>query len=186
MGKKFLPIVCFLVFIMLVLSTICWIVVDIFKELESVRFEVSNAENARELDSDEKCPDGSYYFKGYCYFVSNKRKSESKVKSFMYKKLVNISMEERDLLKNNQPRLPVVFDQDVWMASRGQCKFLNEQADLLTIENEIELDFVIGLLVRLNFKKNESVDHSKEITYQIGLQFKSKFSRSLAFLCHRS
>ena len=145
-----------------------------------------------------KCLQGSHSFNGSCYFISNKKYSDSTYEAEL---LIETLMKMRKGAKKISSSLdstPLGTAAEIaslptdtnWKNAVDYCSQLNNESTLLYFDNnnQEEFDFIINLVGRLNFpnfvpsKQPESdrlVNNKnrvplEELKYFIGLTFNSK------------
>ena len=130
-----------------------------------------------ESGDQEKCLDGSYYYRGSCYFLSNMMRNSSLLTPVIKPKL---SRNEQTLEERFPGELPLVITHATWLVSRDYCGLLNKDADLLTIDSEAEFDFLVDLIYRLNFHEGVEIPYGMKdrnqmtMGYQVGLRYNGK------------
>ena len=143
-----------------------------------------------------KCLQGSYFFNGSCYFISNKKYSDS---SYETELLLETLMKLR---KNNKKssssldstplgtaaELASLPTDSSWKNAYNYCSQLNNDSSLIYFDNnnQEEYEYIISLLKRLNFpnlaylkqtltnqNKLDKSAYNEEQKYFIGLTFNS-------------
>ena len=147
-----------------------------------------------------KCLQGSYFFNGSCYVVSNKKHS-SDVSSSLFETdalydLITKRAKKPKLVDSKWDKLPINMAIKVsslpnkagWRTSVNYCSSLNNDSSLIYFSNDQEFNFLIDLLKKLNFPHliNEKSDVVKpallpkfdkiEHKYFIGLSYEGNSS----------
>lgn len=143
-----------------------------------------------------KCLTGSHPFNGSCYFISNKKYSDTPSEkdvimeqflSIYKKKKLKKTSSQSDSGLNTAIDVATLPEYTVWKQAVNYCEQLNNDSTLLHFsnENQEEFDYIIDLLMKLNFpeatpetsniyqrsyKKSFFVQEQK---YFIGLTFNS-------------
>lgn len=154
---------------------------DIFEDLRIGSIDKSYITD-KITGSRSKCLDGSHFFNGSCYFISNKKYRESEFQLDEWAPLLNLNKER----KRNRNYLPGFLEQSslnnkivkaslkdeyTWESANQNCTKLNNDSTLVYPESSEELKFLIEILMKLNF---EDISESfKEEKYHIGLRFRS-------------
>lgn len=131
-----------------------------------------------------KCLDGSHFFNGSCYFISNRKHSaDSSFPMNEFDLALNLARERKknSFLPSSLDSTPLgtqivaasIPSADNWEAARRHCAQLNNDSSLIVIENDLEYEFLEALLFQLN---SVSLTNSKEAIYHIGLRYLSEWS----------
>jgi hypothetical protein len=143
---------------------------------------------SQKLDSNRlKCAQGSHFFNGSCYFISNKKHADTSSSLFE----ADLSVLDYLNKKTQKARLAVSESQlsqlasslpaeNAWTSAVHSCASLHNDSSLIYFEHDREYEFLVGLLTRLHFPnllvggKVESRLYNEEQKYFIGLTYNSK------------
>jgi hypothetical protein len=146
-----------------------------------------------------KCIEGSHFYNGSCYFISNKKYSgamSSLLEDDLFLNVYKQSKKNR-LLSSSIDALPtsslistMPYDAS-WKRASDLCANLNNESTLISLSTDNEFDYLIYLLTNLNFPallhhgisdQNSPPDessnknfYSEEQKYFIGLTYNSKY-----------
>lgn len=134
-----------------------------------------------------KCLQGSYFFNGSCYVISNRKYKDRtsyletdniydliKKGGQKSKNLISNSLVSRDLALS-VTRMP---NEASWRMANQSCANLSNDSSLIYFNNENEYEYLLNLLKELNFadseNKPDNILNENEQKYYIGLTFISK------------
>ncbi len=137
-----------------------------------------------------KCAEGSHFFNGSCYFISNKKYMDTSsslfdtdlsVLDYLNKKTQKARLTVSNLqLSQISSSLPI---ENTWRSAVNSCANLHNDSSLIYLENDREYKFLVGLLTELHFpnlfvgNKLESRLYNEEQKYYIGLTYNSMLTR---------
>ena len=140
---------------------------------------------SQKLDNNKlRCAQGSHFFNGSCYFISNKKFKESSTvfESDILDYLKQKSKKARSglsALSSIDTKLSLPIDAS-WNKAVDSCRNLNNDSTLIHFANDSEYTFLINLLIKLHFPgladENKS-RYNEEQKYYIGLTYNSEFIR---------
>ncbi len=128
-----------------------------------------------------KCVQGSYFYNGSCYFISNHRPTTGNIVSsssnILFSQIFN-NIGDVSLLPTSLQSTfigtaalsAVLPNQANWLNSSNMCKQLNNESTMIYFEDYIEYEFLINLLFKLKFNNNQT-DYIKEEVFYIGLYY---------------
>ena len=144
----------------------------------------------QKLDNSKlKCLQGSYFFNGSCYFISDKKYTDRssylesdnffdylKQRGKNVKSIVSNSIVSPDIT-STITSLPA---KSIWFYANTSCAKLNNDSTLFHFKDDSEYEHILNLLKELNFPENKpngqtnSAVVRKEQKYFIGLKYDSK------------
>lgn len=146
-----------------------------------------------------KCVQGSHFFNGSCYFISNKKytepapsifESDLSILNYLNKKKEKAKLTAKNGVTELISSLPT---DTTWNNAVKSCLDLNNDSSLIYFNNDMEYEFLIGLLTKLNFpsllanQEDSKVNrynqqhiqnrlYNEEQKYYIGLTHNGKFN----------
>jgi hypothetical protein len=144
----------------------------------------------QKLDNSKlKCIQGSYFFNGSCYIISNKRYRDRSsfietddASDFLIKRGKKIKNTVLSSVISPSTALNVYSlpEEAPWKNANISCAILVNDSSLIYFNNENEYEFLLNLLKELNFpgidnNKNDKTINENEQKYFIGLTFNSKY-----------
>lgn len=140
-----------------------------------------------------KCLQGSYFFNGSCYFISDKKYSDKssylesdnffdylKQRGKNVKNIISNTLVSSDMASVISS-LPA---ESIWLYANTSCAKLNNDSSLFFFKDDSEYDHILNLLKELNFPENKPNEQPtgavirKEQKYFIGLKYDSKLRRN--------
>lgn len=128
-----------------------------------------------------KCVQGSYFYNGSCYFISNHRANvnfASQSSSLFLTQILNNQISKSLLPTSLQSTFigtaalsAVLPDKANWLNSSNFCKQLNNESTMIYFDDYVEYEFLMNLLFKLKFNTNNATDYKKEEPFFIGLQY---------------
>ena len=130
------------------------------------------------------CAQGSYFYNGSCYFISNHRYTpqipilSSGSEYLLTEILSGDSKDGKQLLPDSLQSsylgtslaTSLFPKQANWLNASNFCQQLSNESTLIYFDNKLEYEFLINLLFKLKFPINET-DYLKEETYFVGISY---------------
>ena len=141
-----------------------------------------------------KCIQGSHFFNGSCYFISNMKYTQSSsvfesdilidyLKKRAKAKSPLLDMGNKNALSSPGSNMP---NEESWNNAVQSCLNLNNDSGLIHFQNDFEYEFLKGLLTKLHFpylidgSQQQGINiYGQEQKYYIGLTHNSKLYKVL-------
>lgn len=136
---------------------------------------------SQKLDKNRlQCVQGSHFYNGSCYFISNKKFKESSTafESDILDYLKQKSQKARSgisALTSLDTKLSLPTDAS-WNKAVDSCHNLNNDSNLIHFEQNSEYNFLVNLLIKLHFpglSDDKKGQFNEEQKYYIGLTYNS-------------